>query len=197
MRPHETLATSHTRLRNKIEDVLMRHAQGMDSVIRPTNIPVKNGRPGIGRAKEQGFITLPTVLTLGRLDDKQGYYVNLAARVGYLGRPTSVLSDFGEPETGENARYRQLRVELCGQGAGETALYGLLLSEGHWVEITDLRRTEVVSNHAPDRELFMNSCLIPLSNGRHANKIKPYLYPVESVAVQTTITAVRSGASAV
>lgn len=189
-RPRQTLADSHRGTRGAIERVVEKHGQGAASVIRPSNIPAQNGRPGIGRAKEPNFFKIPTVLSLGMLENERGHYVNLASRVGYLGRPTTPRSDFGEPPSEDNEKYRALRVELCGEGVGQTALYGLLPEGGQWIEITDLYRTEM-SEFAPDREIFMNSCLIPTTSARHAGKIKPFAIPVYSIADLRAITAVR------
>ena len=191
---HTCSPTEGEILRAKVERALEWHGQGADSIIRPTNIPMRNERPGIGFGKQ--FSWFPNILMVGRLANQKGCYTQITPCEGLIGRPIAANSDFGEPEAPYNQKYDALRVEMLDDDIGHIALYGLRINNPvPWVEIDGLRHTVTTQCHDADAERFMRTSLeAPVKE--KDQKTKPLHAPIYSVTVGLTITTVPSPVSA-
>lgn len=125
-------------IRNQIDETL----QGLDPnhrdtrtwVRRPTSLPARNGRPGIGTKGMPGFHTMPTTMLVGKDGGEHPtYHVVIQADGQLLGTP-AYLRDLGQKDP--TPRYAALHAELA-EGAGHIALYGL--RRDGWEEIPEQR----------------------------------------------------------
>lgn len=156
----ERPGSRESRLNNRYKELVddanrLFDRHGSDSLKRETShMPTKQGRPGLGMKGRPGFKEGSATLRLIKRGDGIDVII-MPADGETVGRPISLGSDFGEPESSQPEQYQGLAVRLEPDGVVQR-MHGLL-ENGTWTELEGLSSGGGV--RSPDAMLFAQVCV--------------------------------------